>query len=165
MKYLTLILLSLFFISCNQKPGENKNYLAEIHKDSLQKILINVDKSWSDSAQRKGYYKSRLDFAADNAIDLLDKEMPLIGKMAISEFVASHPDSSFTIQWKALKAVVSASGDLGCTFGSWTLKTKTKSGADTTLYGDYMTVWQKQMDNSWKYILDGGNETPGEVKE
>ena len=59
---------------------------------------------------------------------------------------------------------MSSSGDLGCTFGSWTLNSKTKSGTGTSVYGDYITVWQKQPDNSWKYIMDGGNKTPEEVK-
>jgi hypothetical protein len=27
-------------------------------------------------------------------------------------------------------------------------------------YGVYVTVWKKQSDNSWKFVLDGGNDTP-----
>ena len=164
MKIIVLIFYCLLLFSCVTKKDEKQNYVSVINKDSLQKVLINVDKSWSDSAQIKGFNKSRLDFAADNAINMLDNEMPLIGKNAISAFASSHSDSSFSIQWKALKAEVSDSGDMGYTFGSWELKTKTSKGTDTIFYGDYLTVWKKQLDNSRKYLIDGGNETPKEVK-
>lgn len=164
MKFIVLIFFCELFFSCIKKKDETQNQVISINKDSLQNVLINVDKSWSDSAQIKGFNKSRLDFAADNAINMLENSMPLIGKNAISEFASSHSDSSFSIQWKALKAEVSDSGDMGFTYGSWELKTKTPKGTDTIFYGDYLTVWKKQMDNSWKYLIDGGNETPKAVK-
>jgi hypothetical protein len=31
-------------------------------------------------------------------------------------------------------------------------------------YGNYMSVWKKQDDGSWKFVLDGGNTTPPPVK-
>jgi ketosteroid isomerase-like protein len=43
------------------------------------------------------------------------------------------------------------------------MQSKTKTGSDTTMYGDYVTVWQKQADGSWKYVADTGNDTPHEV--
>lgn len=164
MKIIVIIFFCLFLFSCNTKKDEMQNLVITVNKDSLQNVLINIDKSWSDSAQIKGFNKSRLDFAADNAINMLDKGMPLIGKNAISDFASSRSDSLFSIQWKALKAEVSDLGDMGYTFGSWELKTKTSKGNDTIIYGDYLTVWKKQLDNSWKYVIDGGNETPKEVK-
>lgn len=162
MKFLVLFFYCVLLFSCIKKD-ETQNHVIAINKDSLQKVLINIDKSWSDSAQIKGFNKSRLDFAAANAINMLGNAMPLIGKNAISEYASSHSDSSFSIQWKALKAEVSDSGDMGYTFGSWELKTKTSTGTDTILFGDYLTVWKKQVDNSWKYLIDGGNDTPKEV--
>jgi len=40
------------------------------------------------------------------------------------------------------------------------MNTLTKTGADTVIYGVYVSIWKKQKDGSWKYILDGGNTTP-----
>jgi len=164
MKYIIFQLSFLILISCNGNKVDTSGNLGSLNSDSLKQVLMNVDKSWSDSSLRKGYNKSRLDFAADDAVNLLDKEMPLFGKNEISKYAATHEDSTFSLQWKALKAEVSASGDLGCTFGGWTLKTTSKNGKENTVFGDYITVWKKQADNSWKYIMDGGNETPEEVK-
>ena len=162
MKFILLIFFVAIISSCSEQVANNKT--ESIDKDSLRLVLMNIDSKWSLTSLEKGYHKSRLDFAADNAIDLLDKEMPLIGKDEIIKYTATHPDSSFSIQWNPLRAEVAASGDLGCTFGGWMMKTKTEKGKDTTMYGDYITVWQKQSDGSWKYIMDGGTATPEEVK-
>ncbi len=37
---------------------------------------------------------------------------------------------------------------------------KDKKGEITTTYGNYVTVWKRQPDGKWKYVLDGGNTTP-----
>jgi len=163
MRYTFLISLSIFIFSCNSNQ-QTSNSLTET-SDSLRLQLINVDKSWSEHSLQKGYHKSRIDFADDAAIDLLEGEMPLHGINEIKEYAASHPDSAFTLTWEPLRCEVAASGELGYTFGGWTMKTKSKGGKDTLLFGDYMTVWKRQPDGSWKYIVDGGNNTPKQVDQ
>jgi ketosteroid isomerase-like protein len=65
----------------------------------------------------------------------------------------------FVLTWEPLKA--DASGDLGYTFGNWARKSKTAAGSDTTVYGNYVSIWKRQADGSWKYVFDSGNGTPG----
>ncbi len=43
---------------------------------------------------------------------------------------------------------------------SWTYHGKNEKGEKVTLQGDYLTVWQKQADGSWKVIYDGGTPDP-----
>jgi ketosteroid isomerase-like protein len=60
-----------------------------------------------------------------------------------------------------VKADISSSGDLGYTFGNWQIFVKGgPTSKDTTIYGNYISIWKKQADGSWKYELDGGNVTP-----
>jgi hypothetical protein len=33
-------------------------------------------------------------------------------------------------------------------------------GKDTVEYGNYVTIWKRFPDGRWKYVLDGGNDTP-----
>ena len=163
MKSILFILLCMLGIACRQN---DLNYgTSTLNQDSLNVALLNVDKSWSEVSLSKGYYHSRLDFASDAAIEMMQAAMPLNGKKAIEEYAATHSDSAFTMQWKPLKAEVAGSGDLGYTYGSWMMRMKTQNGKDTSLVGNYVTVWQKQADGSWKYVVDGGNDTPEEVKE
>ncbi len=163
MRYAFLVSLSILIFSCNSNQP-NSNSVAG-NRDSLRLQLINVDKSWSEHSLQKGYHKSRIDFADNAATDLLEGEMPLHGINEIKEYAASHPDSTFTLIWKPLRCEVAASGELGYTFGGWTMKTKSKTGKDTLLFGDYMTVWKRQPNGSWKYIVDGGNNTPNQVDQ
>jgi ketosteroid isomerase-like protein len=57
------------------------------------------------------------------------------------------------ITWQPFKA--EASGDLGYTIGNWKYQTK-----DTIMYGNYCTIWKRQQDGNWKFVFDGGNNTP-----
>ncbi|MEI7727400.1 MAG: hypothetical protein WCK09_19985, partial [Bacteroidota bacterium] len=61
------------------------------------------------------------------------------------------------LKWVPVKAEISQSNDLGYTFGNWELYLKSK---DTTMYGNYVSIWEKQEDGSWKYVLDAGSNTP-----
>ena len=59
------------------------------------------------------------------------------------------------LAWYADKAVMSASGDMGWTTGPWDWRSdSTKTKAEAT--GDFVTLWRKQGDGSWKVAFDGG---------
>ena len=164
MKKLSLFLLLLIQYSCTTEPVADTSENTVLLKDSLINVLRNTDIAWSETAAKKGYHQSRLDFAANDAIDMLEGSMPLMGIDAIRKFVETHPDSDFVMSWHPVTADVAASGDLGYTFGSWKMVMKLKEGKDTTMFGDYLTVWKKQEDGSWKYVVDGGNGTPAEIR-
>ncbi len=61
--------------------------------------------------------------------------------------------------WKPKGANVAASGDLGYTYGVYEIHT---SAQDTVLYGTYVSIWKKQQNGKWKFVLDSGNEGIGE---
>lgn len=163
-KYLLIIPVFAIFTSCCQNCKKTDGGYG-LNKDSLKTVLITEDKKFSDLSLKIGFNHARLGHVSENAIESVEETMPLEGKKAIEDYTANHPDSAFTLEWNPLRAEVSNSGDLGYTFGGWTLKTKTKAGHDTTLYGNYITIWQKQADGSWKYVFDGGNDTPKPVTE
>jgi ketosteroid isomerase-like protein len=133
--------------------------------DKLRVELIGVDKQWSELSQKKGYYHTRIDFSEDSAIEFEEGKMPVMGRKAFEADIASHPDSNFCLGWTPLKAEISSSGDLGYTFGGFAYMTKTKFGKDTTFYGNYVTIWRKQPDGKWKFLVDGGTDTPAPVKD
>lgn len=164
MKNILFIASIFFLISCKNKVAEN-SISQTLNRDSILAAIMDVDKSWSETAGKKGYNNSRGDFADERAINLMNGEMPLVGREAIIKYASTHPDTGFSIIWNPLKGDLSESCDLGYTYGSWQLFTKTKAGTDTTLFGNYITVWKRQPDGSWKYVIDGGGGTPREVKE
>jgi ketosteroid isomerase-like protein len=73
----------------------------------------------------------------------------------------ARPADKTRLEWAPEAAEISASGDLGYTYGPWRL---TPPGSDKPVrFGHYFTVWQKQLDGTWKALADKGivhDETP-----
>jgi ketosteroid isomerase-like protein len=62
-------------------------------------------------------------------------------------------DRPFLLRWEPLKADAAASGELGYTFGEWTIQ-----GANGKVSkGHYVSIWKKQTDGTWKVVVDLGN--------
>lgn len=63
------------------------------------------------------------------------------------------------LTWKPEIVDVAASGDLGYTTGPWELRLPGKEGGAPTVHtGRYMTIWKRQPNGTWKFVLDGGTE-------
>jgi ketosteroid isomerase-like protein len=63
------------------------------------------------------------------------------------------------LSWQPIFAAISRGGDLGYTTGPWEFKPDIKD-ARATAFGNFMTVWRKQPDGSWKFALDLGTSNP-----
>jgi len=125
----------------------------DLSKQSADEI-IQTDKAMSDEAAKNGFYKTLLLYADDSVVKPQEGMLPVIGKAALQNFWNSRTDFK-ELTWEPFKAEASKSGDMGYTLGNWKLVTK-----DTTMYGNYYTIWKKQTDGKWKFVVDGGNSTP-----
>jgi ketosteroid isomerase-like protein len=65
-----------------------------------------------------------------------------------------------TLTWTPVKADMSASGDLGYTYGNYVFTAKNKQGKVVVNYGKYTSIWKKQNDGRWKVVVDMGNSSP-----
>ena len=139
-----ILLAILVLSSCNTKPKENSKTAAN--------EIIQADKAMSDMAAKEGFHKALLSYADDSVVKPNEGALPIIGKTILQNKWSTVPDDS-SITWQPFKA--EASGDLGYTIGNWKYQT-----TDTTMYGNYCTIWKKQPDGKWKFIFDGGNNTP-----
>lgn len=78
------------------------------------------------------------------------------GKAAVrKETAAFASDPALKVEFAADRIQVAASGDLAYTRGHYSLTMtdpETKKPANST--GNYLTVWQKQSDGSWKAVED-----------
>jgi ketosteroid isomerase-like protein len=122
--------------------------------EQLKEEIIRTDKAMSDLAAKEGFLKSILFYADENIVKLNDGAYPIVGKKVFEESYANKPGPK-SLTWEPLNVEAAESGELGYTWGNWKF-----IGKDTTLYGNYFTVWKKQKDGSWKVALDGGNSTP-----
>lgn len=148
---LPIIFLALFFSSCQKNMKDI---------DQLKGEIIKADKDFLILSQQKGYQSAFLAYAAEEVVLLRQNSFPIIGKDNMKKLYAAHPNTSIILTWDPVKADVSTDGMLGYSYGKWELTGKDSIGKAEKNYGVYVTVWKRQADNSWKFVLDGGNSTP-----
>lgn len=132
--------------------------------DSLKhkQEVIDTDRKFSKMASEKGIAQAFIYYADEKVIKPNAGEQPVVGKFALLEWYKNNPVVGYSLKWEPLKAEVS--GQLGYTFGGYTLVTKTEDGLrDTTHYGTYISIWKQKKDGTWRYVFDTGNPTPGPV--
>ena len=127
-------------------------------KDSgSEEELIKTDKEFSERSVKDGIAEAFIAYADDDVILMRDKQFPILGIKELKEYYSKIKNGNAQLEWTPVKAEVSSSGELGYTFGNWIYSTK---DSKDTVYGNYVTIWKKQKDGRWKFVLDGGNTTP-----
>lgn len=116
-----------------------------------KQAIIETDKAFSALSAGQGVKVAFLTYAADEVIKPQNGAQPIIGRDAL---IQSYNDfkGDFILTWEPVKADVS--GDIGYTFGNWTRITSTD-----TLHGNYVSIWKRQSNGAWKFVLDTGNTT------
>ena len=144
----------LFFTACND-DSKHERMLTE---------LMEVDRAFSDLSLEIGAHESFLAYIDDSCILLRPNRNPVVGRKKIEEMY-STPDTSFTLTWEPLSADISESGDLGYTYGIYTIHMDSPEGVAVTKEGTYVTVWKKDMNGNWKFVLDTGNQGLGATND
>ncbi len=157
MKYYFLILLAIVtgLIGCNGKVDPAKHHQEMMARmDSLKTDLLKTDMAFSEYSEQKGRNAAFIEYAADNATFLRPFSMPVTGKDTITTLLKNHPDTMYVLTWIPIRAEIARSGELGFTYGTYSLQIKNIGKEE----GTYCTVWKKDKDHKWKFVLDTGNE-------
>ena len=120
--------------------------------------LLKADRDFAACSQAHGVAEAFRAFAAENALSLPMDGMPIHGREAIAQSVTGLPAGALT--WQPVAADIARSGDLGYTWGTYELHARDDGGNPVTRHGKYVTVWKKQRDGSWKFVVDIGNSNP-----
>lgn len=154
MKFLgSLLLLLCVFQSCDKKKEERVNDTA----NAVEK-LMETDRAFSRLSEQKGMKAAYIDYIDSNGVLLKPGLVPVLGANAI-DYLIQQNDTAFSLTRQPQKAYVAASGDLGYTYGIFSYRMKT---GDSATYGTYVSIWKKQRDGSWRFVLDSGNDGIGE---
>lgn len=120
--------------------------------------IRSVDSLFSDAADRMGTA-----YAFSNTVApygaVFGGTRLVVGPRAVNDYFSSQP-SGTALTWRPVYGSVSAAGDLAFTIGEYIATGRGPSGAAVQRFGKYITVWQRQPDGSWKFMIDGGNATP-----
>ena len=149
-----LIPFILFIGACSPSTKPSESTLEEDLSEKSRQEIMAIDLAMSDLAVKEGFNKALLAWADDSLVKPEEGKIPIIGKRALEEMWSAKQDTK-AISWKPFRAEAARSGEMGYTLGNWTFV-----APDSTFYGFYYTIWKKQADGSWKWVVDGGNNTP-----
>lgn len=124
-----------------------------IDRQAALDSLVATENAFSKTAGEKGIRDAFVEFFADDSV--LFRPDPVPGR----EFMRSRPTSPALLSWYPVFADVSLAGDLGYTIGPWELRAKGKDDPQVA-HGDFVTLWKKQGDGTWKVVIDHGVSHP-----
>jgi len=120
-------------------PPEGPAVDLQVERDAL----LEADEAWFASHEDIDEF---LTFLADDA--------PLARGDSIRatwEQLLSLP--GFDLEWRATNVQVAEAGDMGYTIGTYEL-TVEQDGVSMVTVGEYVTLWERQADGSWKVVVD-----------
>jgi ketosteroid isomerase-like protein len=150
MSKICILLVTVCMISCHHPVDVEK----------VKEELIQADLEFAKLSLEKGKNFAFLQYIDGNGVILRENAMPVSGKDSLAAYQSTRPDTNYTLQWKPLFADAAESGEMGYTFGVWLLTNR-----DTSLMGTYATVWKRDENGNWKYVLDAGNDGLGKDLE
>jgi ketosteroid isomerase-like protein len=121
-------------------------------KDSRQAnldSLVQSERDFARTAGAQGTKEAFLAFAADDGI--VFRRTAVNAKQTWSKAQASKG----LLSWQPVFADVSRAGDLGYTTGPWEFR-EGATDEKPAGQGQYMTIWKRQPDGHWKFVLDFG---------
>lgn len=144
---------AIIFLSACTSPQKN---IEPVKADDL-KIMLQADRDFSALSAKEGMKNAFLEYIDSNGILLRPGTVPIAGADAVDYLIAQN-DTGYIMTWQPKDAAIALSGELGYTYGTYELRPRK---SDTVLKGTYVSIWKKQSDGKWKFVLDSGNEGTG----
>ena len=119
--------------------------------------LIQTEYNFAADAKENGVRDSFLKFIDDNGV--LFRPHPVNGK----DFLSKQQKRPGVLLWYPSLSVVSDDGDLGFNTGPWEYKRTAED--ESIAFGNFVTVWKKQKDGTWKFLMDIGNSNEKPIDE
>ncbi len=113
--------------------------------------LVAAERAFAKASVEKGMMDAFRAYIADDSV--LFRPGPVPGK----QWLGTRPNPPITLDWRPVHADIARSGDLGWTTGPFEIS---RSGSDQKTHGHYMTIWRKQPDGNFRFVIDIGIGTP-----
>jgi uncharacterized protein (TIGR02246 family) len=119
--------------------------------DDVRESLKAADEAMSDAAAKGGAARAFADFAAEDAVLLVDGTYAPKGREAIRAWLTANPPvAEGSLRWTPVRWDVSADGTLGYTLGNVSVES---GGTSVRPVGRYITTWKRQSDGAWRVAV------------
>ncbi len=146
MRNLFIVLTILTLCSCGPQRKD------ESVQNSKQAILKS-EQDFAEMVATQGVAEAFAFYADDSAV-IQRRDGLIRGKEAIRKHYMDWPYTQVVLKWKPDFVYVSASGDLGYTYGNYFFTGIDSTGQVIKDAGVFHTVWKRQKDGTWKYVWD-----------
>ena len=130
---------------------------AVVQGQSALQEMVKTEQAFSKMAEEKNARDAFMTFIADDG--LLFRPGAVNGKKWMLEHPVPASDKKPLLAWQPAFAGMAASGDMGFTTGPWEAKADINDEKPVG-YGHFVTVWKKQADGSWRFVVDLGISHP-----
>lgn len=117
------------------------------------RAMVEAEKKFYEMGQEKGTRAAFLAFLAEDGI--VFRPGPLNGK----EVWGKREETGFDLVWEPTFAAIARSADFGYNTGPAKWRAN-KQEEKFSGHGQFISIWKKQKDGSWKVALDVGIENP-----
>lgn len=123
------------------------NVFGQVEKDLA--AVAETEKSFAKFAAEKGTKAAFLEYAAPDGIMFTPNVVNALS------YWNSSAEWKGLLAWQPSFVDISSNGILGWTTGPWEHRPEGRDGKATT-WGEFVTLWQKQPDGRFKFVLDIG---------
>jgi ketosteroid isomerase-like protein len=157
MKSFLPILLVSFLVATIVLPITRPTIAAS--PKATPEMLKQLEAEFMKAAGEKGS-QGYMSYYADDSVEVPNGGPLIQGKAEIAKGMGFLDDKNNRLIWTPVGADISASGDLGYTYGTYQFHAIDKDAKPVVQYGKYTSIWKQQKDGSWKVVLDMGNASP-----
>lgn len=129
--------------------------LAAPDKGKLKAELAAMEDAFCAMAKAKGINAAFSHFAAPDVAFIDTDPRKFRGPAAVQQRMGpDQPGVSLT--WSAYYTDVSDDGSLGYNYGRFESRRPGPDGQEIVRSGWFLSIWKRQPDGSWKYVMDTG---------
>jgi ketosteroid isomerase-like protein len=142
------LLLILLISSCTESRQKDQT-------ETWKNEIIQTEREFAAMADSVGIKEAFVKYSADD-VAILRGDIVLKGKNALNIYYTNQymgPDR-YSLTWEPDFVDVSASGDMGYTYGQYHLQITDTLGQRRALDGIFHTIWKRQNDGTWKFVWD-----------
>ena len=124
-------------------------------KEALKAELAKMEDAFCAMAKEKGIRAAFEYFAAPDVAFVDTDPRRVRGLAAVRERMG--PDQpGVSVTWSAMFTDVSDDGTLGYNWGRYEWRSPGADGKERIRTGFFLTIWKRQPDGSWRYVMDNG---------
>lgn len=128
---------------------------AAVDKEQLKKEIAAMEGKFCAMAQEKGILAAFQYYAAPDVSFIDTDPRQWRGPAAVLQRMGTDRPG-VSLQWSPYYTDASEDGTMGFNYGPYEFRAPGPDGKEKLSTGWFLTIWKKQPDGSWRYVMDTG---------